>query len=114
VYSKLNHPDKVVGLGEKLLAKGLAQIFADPSYGPTQILNVLYLTSVSGQLLHNPAKVEAFAVLQAARGLTEFLPQYFTRQRKPSNMSDDDWEQSRTFMESAAKKTLAIAAHWPK
>ena len=114
VYSKLSHPDKVVEQGAKLISKGLAQIFADPAYGPTEILNVLYLTTVSGQLLHNPHNPEAAAITSAARGLREYLPIFFAAERKPANMSDGDWQQARTFMDDAAKKTLTAAAHWPR
>jgi hypothetical protein len=113
-YSRLNHPDKVVEQGGKLIAKGLGQIFADPSYGPTQILNVLYLTTVSGQALPNPARQEAVAITAAARGLQDYTQIFFDPQRKPSNMSSDDWRQARTFMENAAKKTLSVASHWPR
>jgi hypothetical protein len=114
VYSKLNHPDKVVEQGERLMSKGLEQIFADPAYGPTQILNVLYLTTVSGQLLQSPRHPEATAIVAAARGLQDYTQVFFTPKRKPSNMNDDDWQQARTFMETAAKKTLTMASHWPR
>jgi hypothetical protein len=113
-YSKLNHPDKVVEQGEKLLAKGLAQIFADPAYGPTQILNVLYLTTLSGQLLRNPRNPEAAAITTAARALKDYTPLFFATDRRPANMSAEDWQQARGFMDDAAKKTLAVAARWPR
>jgi hypothetical protein len=112
-YSKLNHPDKVVEQGTRLISKGLAQIFADPSYGPTQILNVLYLTTVSGQLLHNPHNPEAAAITAAARALQGYTPVFFAPERKPANMKAEDWQQARIFMDDAAKKTLAAAARWP-
>lgn len=113
-YSKLNHPDKVVEQGAKLISKGLAQIFADPAYGPTQILNVLYLTTVSGQLLRNPHNPEAAAITTAAHGLRDYTPVFFVAERKPANMSAGDWQQARIFMDDAARKTLAAAARWPR
>jgi len=113
VYSKLNHPDKVVEQGARLLSKGLATVFPEPDSGPTEILNVLYLTTVSGQLLPNPHNPEAATIATAARGLRDYTPVFFVPERKPSNMSADDWRQARTFMDEAAKKTLVLAAHWP-
>ncbi len=112
VFSKLNHPDKVVEEGAKLLAKGLEQTFPDPADGPTEILNVLYLTTVSGQLLHNPRHPEASTITTAARRLREYLPVFFAPERKPADLSPENWTQARTFMDDAAKKTLATAAHW--
>jgi hypothetical protein len=113
-YSKLNHPDKVVEQGARLLSKGLGQIFADPASGPTEILNVLYLTTVSGQLLHNPHNPEAAAITTAAHGLQDYAPVFFAAERRPDNMNAADWQQARAFMENAAKKTLALSAHWPR
>ncbi|MDR3699866.1 MAG: FecR family protein [Candidatus Sulfopaludibacter sp.] len=112
VFSKLNHPDKVVEEGARLLAKGLERTFPDPADGPTEILNVLYLTTVSGQLLDNPHKPEAATITAAARRLREYLPAFFAPERKPANLSAENWQQARTFMDDAAKKTLATAAHW--
>jgi hypothetical protein len=114
VFSKLNHPDKVVEEGARLLAKGLEQTFPDPADGPTEILNVLYLTTVSGQLLPNPHNPEAATITSAARGLRAYLPTFFASERKPANLSDENWQQARTFMDDAAKKTLAAAAHWAR
>jgi hypothetical protein len=111
-YSKLNHPDRVVELGARLQGKGLTDIFADPAYGPTQILNVLYLTTVSGQLLHNPSHADAAAIAGAARALQQYAPVFFAPARRPANMSASDWQQARAFMEEAARKTLAMSEQW--
>lgn len=113
-YSKLNHPDRVVEQGERLMAKGLQEIFADPSSGPTEILNVLYLTTVSGQVIPSPPRPEAAAIVAAARALAEYTPVFFADDRRSSNMSADDWKQARAFMDAAARKTLALAARWPR
>jgi len=113
-YSKLNHPDKVVQQGAKLMSKGLEQIFADPASGPTEILNVLYLTTVSGLLLHNPPVPEAATITTAARGLHDFLPAFFAPERRPANLTITDWQQARAFMDNTAKRTLDAAAHWPR
>ena len=72
------------------MSKGLDQIFADPATGPTEILNVLYLTTVSGQMLPNPHNPEAATITTAARGLRDYLPAFFTADRKPANMNEEE------------------------
>ncbi len=112
VYSKLNHPNHVVEQAQRLMEKGVPQLFTDPAYGPTQILNVYYLTTVSGQLLPNPGKAEARTITEAAAALRDYTSVFFDPVRKPANLSDADWAQARSFMENTAKRTLTLAERW--
>ena len=107
-YSKANPPQpaKVVDYGTQLVNKGLKTTFADPQQGPTVILNVLYLLTATVPTLPNPTPDQIALGEKAAHDLLDFLPTFFTADKKPANTPDQAWAQARNQLETTAKKSL--------
>jgi hypothetical protein len=93
----------VVEYGAQLIAMGLKTQFQDPQ----QVLVVLYLVTVNAAGIRNPRSEELAAGHEAARELLDGLPAFFSADRKPPNVTADDWRKSRADMEAVARKTLA-------
>ena len=107
-YSGTGHPDKVVEIGARLMARGLQNVFADP----TEILSVLYLTTLSADQLRRPRSDDQRTVFRAAsEALLDYTPVFFATDRRPANITENDWKSARQYMESAANKVLATARH---
>ena len=102
-YGATGHPDKVVETGSRLMSRGLTNIFEEP----TEILTVLYLTTVSTDQLSRPNREQRSAIQAASRGLLEYTPQFFASDRKPPNVAEDDWKNARAFMDNTARRALA-------
>ena len=106
-YTGLNQPAKVVDAGTPLLAKDLSAAFQDPS----QIIGVLYLASLNLQKLKEPTSEQLATGKNAAHGLLEYLPLYFTAQNKPPTVSGEAWIKARTDLEALARQTIAFVEH---
>ena len=106
-YSKTGHPDKVVELGSHLLSRGIFSLFTEPA----QILSVLYLTTVSAGQLPRPNRDQRLAFHTASQDLLGYTPLFFAPERKPANLSEADWKSARQYMESTAKKVIAMDSH---
>ena len=106
-YTGLNQPAKVVDAGTPLLAKDLAAAFQDPM----QVIGVLYLASLNLQKLKAPTPEQLATGKNAAYGLLQYLPVYFTPQNKPPAVSGDAWTKARTDLEALARQTIAFAEH---
>jgi hypothetical protein len=106
-YSKTAHPDKVVELGSHLLSRGVANLLTEPA----QILSVLYLTTVSADQLPHPNHEQRLVFQSASQGLLNYVPIFFAPERRPANLSEADWKSARQYMESAARKVIAMDVH---
>ena len=114
-YSKANppQPGKVLDYGAQLINKGLKATFPDPKQGPTIILNVLYLVTATVPALTNPTADQLALGDKAAHELLDYLPEFFSADKKPAGTSDADWAKARGQLEAAAKKSLIALALVP-
>ena len=106
-YSGTGHPDKVVDIGSRLIARGLDKVFTEPS----EILSVLYLTTLSATQISNPSRDERDTVRNASRDLLAFTPVFFDAGRRPSNINENDWKSAREYMENIARKVNETVRH---
>jgi hypothetical protein len=104
-YSATGHPDKVVEIGSRLMDRGLKSIFDDPA----EVLTVLYLTTLSNELLTRPSQDQRRAIRAASHDLLEFTPQFFASDRRPQGVNEDDWKNARVYMDNAARRALATS-----
>ena len=107
-YSKATPPQpaKVVEYGSQLIARDLKKTFSDPQQGPNIILNVLYLVTASVPAIPNPTADQIALGEKAAHDLMDYVPTFFSAEKKPANTTDQAWSQARTQLETAATKTL--------
>jgi hypothetical protein len=112
-YNGTNQPAKVLEVGSGLLDRDLKTVFIDPKAGPQQILTVLYMMSVNVLKLPTATPEQMAAGEKAARGLQEFVPNFFTAANKPAGATDAAWTEGRTTMEKVAKDTLMYLATKP-
>ena len=102
-YSRTSHPDKVTEIGSKIMARGVTNLSLDPS----QILSVLYLTTISAEQISHPNPFQRTAFHSASQALLNYTPTFFAADRKPGDISMDDWKGARSYMDNAARKVLA-------
>lgn len=99
-YSGTGDFAKAVETASPLIDRGLDKIFDDPKYGPTQHLTVLFTTVQSVAQIKNPSPEQLAIGDKAAHQLFDF-------NRKPSGVSDADWEKARTTqLQPPAKATM--------
>ncbi|HEV2444465.1 MAG TPA: FecR family protein [Candidatus Sulfopaludibacter sp.] len=102
-YSKTGHAEKVVELGSALMGRGLMSLALEPS----EVLSVLYLTTVSAEQVPHPSGFQRNAFHSASGALLSYTPVFFSAERRPANLSEADWKNARLYMEEAARKVLA-------
>ena len=112
-YNGTNQPAKVLEVGSGLMDRDLKKVFTDPKAGPQQILTVLYMMSVNVLKLPTATPDQMSAGEKAARGLLEFVPNFFTAANKPAGATDAAWTEGRTTMEKVGKDTLMYLATKP-
>lgn len=103
-YNLTGHPDKVVEIGSKLMTRELTATFAEPA----QVLSVLYLTTSSAEQLPNPDRTQRTVFRYASQQLLNYIPTFFEPGKRPANLSEDDWQSARQYMENVARKVLAM------
>jgi hypothetical protein len=108
-YNRTGHPDKVVELGSRLMAKGVDTLY----FNPSEILSVLYLTTISAGQIGSPNRVQRATFRNASQLLLDYTPTFFALDQKPQNISEQDWTNIRSYMEGAAHRVLdgAPASH---
>jgi len=111
-YGRLTppQPGKLLGYAAPLLSQpDVRTLFDDGEIGRAQTLNLLYLATTSAQLLPPGAVGEIGLGRIAAQKLLTYLPEFFRAEARPANVSQDLWAKAQADMESAAKRTMAMA-----
>jgi hypothetical protein len=108
-YNGANQPGKVLDTAAQLLARDLRAAFPDPR----QVISILYLATLNVQKLVNPSPQQVAAGQRAAHDLLEFLPGYFTAERKPADTGESDWAKAHGDLELLATTALANIAMQP-
>src|SRR5262249_13856446 len=97
-----------------LLSRDLKGIFMkDPKAGPSQVLTVLYLTTLNFARIPNPTPEQAATGEKAAKMLQDYIPEYFTAANKQPNVSDADWAKTKGQVSDLAKGVLMSIATRP-
>ncbi len=106
-YSKLQppQPQKVVELGQQLMAKDLNAAYPGPA-GKLQILNIYYQVAWNVATLPNATPEQLAMGEKAARDLLELAPQYFVPANKPASTSEADWTKAKEDLEKRGKTAL--------
>jgi len=102
-------PDKVLDYGGQLMAKDLKTALKEPS----QILRVLYRTTIITQSVKDPTPAQLAIGQKAAKELLAFAPTYFTAANKAPAVTDADWAQARALADQFASATLVYVAMYP-
>ncbi|MGP8247345.1 MAG: hypothetical protein ACLQVN_22885 [Bryobacteraceae bacterium] len=105
-YNGAKQPAKALDIAAPLLARDLDAIFTDPVSGPQQVVKVLFTAALAVQQVTNPTPDELATGAKAARMLLDY-------NRKPSNVSDDDWAKARAQLQTVAKAALVAVALKP-
>ncbi|MGP8247590.1 MAG: hypothetical protein ACLQVN_24145 [Bryobacteraceae bacterium] len=106
-YAGVNQFGKVVDTAGPMLDQDLNAVFDDPKAGPGQIITLLYNTVVAIVRVQNPTPEQLEIGKKAATLLRDF-------NRKPSGVSDADWNTARTQqLEPPAKAALLYIATLP-
>jgi len=100
----------VVAHAAPLVEQDPRGLFEDTDIGRAQTLNLLYLATVSGQNLAAGAERERQTAALAAHRLASYIPEFFADLRRPANVSQELWTKAREDMETAAKRTMALAS----
>lgn len=110
-YARLAQPQpKLFHHASLLLSQpDIRKLFDDTAIGRAQVLNLLYLTTTAAQTLPASAVNELQVGRAAADKLIHYLPEFFTPEARPANVNAELWTKARSDMESAAKRTLAMA-----
>jgi len=111
-YGRLTppQPGKLLGYAAPLLSQpDVRMLFDDGEIGRAQTLNLLYLATTSAQMLPPGAVNEIGLGRIAAQKLLTYLPEFFRAEARPANVSQDLWAKAQADMESAAKRTMAMA-----
>jgi hypothetical protein len=106
-YSATGHPDKVVDIASRLMDRGLEKILAEP----TEVMSVLYLTTLSASQLSRPTRDQRAIFYKASQNLLAYTPLFFASNRRPSNVNEKDWRDAREYMESMAAKVRETNVH---
>jgi outer membrane protein assembly factor BamD (BamD/ComL family) len=105
-YNGAKQPEKALDAAAPLLARDLDAVFTDPIAGPQQVVKILFTTALAIQQVPNPTPDELATGAKAAQMLLDY-------NRKPSNVSDDDWAKARAQLQAVAKAALISAALKP-
>ena len=105
-YAGAGQQAKAVDTAAVLLAKDINAAFNDPATGPSDIITLLFTTSVAIQQVPNPTAEQLQTGAKAAHALLEF-------DKKPANVPDAQWAQAKAQLQSAAKGALLSMAVRP-
>ena len=105
-YAGSGQQAKAVDTASLLLAKDVSAVFNDPATGPSDIIKLLFTTSVAIQQVPNPTADELATGAKAAQQLMEF-------DKKPQGVADAAWAQAKTQLQTAAKGALLSMAVRP-
>ncbi|HUB83075.1 MAG TPA: FecR family protein [Bryobacteraceae bacterium] len=103
VYNRTDRPEQVLDAAAPLVQAGVRKNYGDPQ----QVLQILVAASSGVSKLRSPTAQQLATGHQAARELLEFLPEYFARNRKPSDVSEAAWSIARGQLEDVARQALA-------
>jgi hypothetical protein len=105
-YAGSGQQAKAVDTAAVLLAKDVSATFNDPATGPSDIIKLLFTTSVAIQQVPNPTADQLATGAKAAHQLMEF-------DKKPPGVADAAWAQAKTQLQTAAKVALLSMAVRP-
>src|SRR5450432_3115264 len=105
-YAGSGQQAKAVDTAALLLAKDVSASFNDPASGPSDIIKLLFTTSVAIQQVPNPTADQLATGAKAAHQLMEF-------DKKPQGVADAAWAQAKTQLQTAAKGALLSMAVRP-
>lgn len=105
-YAGSGQQAKAVDTAALLLAKDVNVAFNDPATGPSDIIKLLFTTTVAIQQVPNPTPDEVSTGSKAAQQLMEF-------DKKPAGVADAAWAQAKTQLQTAAKGALLSIAVRP-
>jgi len=103
VYNRTDRPEQVLDTAAPLVDAGVRKNYRDPQ----QALQILVAASSGISKLRNPTARQLATGHKAARELLDFLPEYFARNRKPSNVSEAAWSIAREQLEEVGRQALA-------
>src|SRR5262249_23056990 len=103
-YNSTNQPARVLEIGKALMDRDVKATFLkDPKTGPSQVLTVLYLMTLSYGKLPNPTADQTAVGEKAIKALLDYVPEYFVPANKQPTVSDADWANTRKQVEDTAK-----------
>jgi tetratricopeptide (TPR) repeat protein len=105
-YAGAAQQAKAVDTAAELLSKDLETTFSDPATGPSDIIKLLFTTTVAIQQVPNPTPEELATGQKAAHQLMDF-------NKKPQGVPDAAWTQARGQLQTAAKGALLSMAVRP-
>lgn len=105
-YAGAGQQAKALDTAALLLAKDLNAAFDDPNTGPSDIITLLFTTTVAIQQVPNPTADQMVTGAKAAHALMEF-------DKKPAGVADAAWAQAKTQLQTAAKGALLSMAVRP-
>jgi len=105
-YNGAKQPAKALDAAAPLVARDLDAVFTDAVSGPQQVVKVLFTASLAVQQVANPTPEELATGAKAAQMLLDY-------NRKPSNVSDNDWATARAQLQTVAKAALTSVALKP-
>jgi hypothetical protein len=112
-YSRMQPPQpaRVMGHAASLVQQDVHTLFDDSEIGRAQVLNSLYLTTVSAQSLPGGGSPREQAIgRMAAQKLLDYLPEFFAADARPAQVSPELWHKARADMEATAKRVAAQLA----
>jgi outer membrane protein assembly factor BamD (BamD/ComL family) len=105
-YNGAKQPAKALDAAGPLVGRDLDAVFTDPVSGPQQVVKVMFTAALAIQQVPNPTPDELATGSKAAQMLLDY-------NRKPSNVSDDDWAKARAQLQAVAKAALTATALKP-
>jgi outer membrane protein assembly factor BamD (BamD/ComL family) len=105
-YNGAKQPAKALDTAAPLVARDLDAVFTDSVSGPQQVVKVLFTAALAVQQVPNPTPDELATGAKAAQMLLDY-------NRKPSNVSDDDWAKARAQLQTVAKAALTAVVLKP-
>jgi hypothetical protein len=112
-YSRVTpaQPAKVIAYAAPLVRQDVHALFEDSATGRAQVLNSLYLATVSAQGLSGGGSgSEQQTSRMAAQKLLDYLPEFFAGEARPAQVSQELWTKARADMEATARRVVTQAA----
>ena len=103
VYNRMDRPDQTLDAAAPLVQAGVQANYPDPQ----QVLQILVAASASFPKLRSPTAQQVTTGQKAAHDLLQFLPEYFSASRRPSNIGESAWAIARDQLEGVARQALA-------
>jgi hypothetical protein len=103
VYNRTDRPEQVLDAAAPLVQAGVRTNYGDPQ----QVLQILVAASSGVSKLRSPTAQQLATGHKAAQELLDFLPEYFARNRRPSDVSEAAWGIARDQLEDVARQALA-------